>query len=351
MKKIGKVLLAISILSITATKSFATSSVQKSSGIGDAIPFIIGGILVVVVLALGYKMDNSSENAPTIKKSPKVKNKKENIEKQETEIYAQENKSDIPYEEDFDITYEKDEDIGETSLYEDTEYEEDDISLFSDENSQESSFEDIDDSISYEVDNIEENEEDLNLENVVQEEKLEEVENLNKNDDFEYTEPVEGLDEKIDSLDDLEDYSEENLIKKNDLNEEQEAEEFLNELNKYKEEAEAEETEFSGFTTNVEAEVTGVDIPDESVEEPSIQEEISQPEEIQEEKHIKRYTKKKASKGNIEDDEYVELPSDQTDFGFLDQMEENLKKNQEERLKATEKTPKKRGRKPKKQED
>ena len=93
MKKIGKVLFAGTMFFVNANKVFATSAETSSSGIGDVLPFIFGVIAVVAVLFLAYKLDKSSENAPTIKKTKahKAKRNDKAIEKKETEIYAQEN--------------------------------------------------------------------------------------------------------------------------------------------------------------------------------------------------------------------------------------------------------------------
>lgn len=327
MKKIGKILsVVISFVLINTNNSFATSSYEaEGSRIGDIVPFVIGAILIVGVLFLAYKMDNSAEGTINIKrKKAKKANKQQDIsEKQEAQIYAEENKTDIPYEEDYGQTYEKD-DIDENGLYEDTEYEEDDISLFNSENTQESSFDDIDDDISYELDNDEEYEDDF-----VEDES------------FDYSEPVEGLDDKIESLDDLENSEE---YQEPVQEEKQEAEEFMNEINKYKEAVELEENEFSGFTTQNSIEsVANEELP------------------VQEEKHVRKYTKKKVDDKDSEleadeeplynpDDQFVELSSGQMDINFLDQMEQNLKESQKERLKKTEKTTK-RGRKPKNEED
>ena len=136
--------------------------------------------------------------------------------------------------------------------------------------------------------------------------------------------------------------------------EEQDAESFMNEINKYKEDAISDDSDFGGFTTT-------------NNEQKKV-----------ESKSKKHYTKKTVEKNKIENDETVELDSkvdeiqdidnienSQTNFDFLSQMEENLKKSQEERLekkktkkdsakvkeKEEKKEPKKRGRKPKNQQE
>ena len=138
---------------------------------------------------------------------------------EENEIYAEENKSDSPYVAEENEYYENDNNFDYSGLNEDTEYEEDDISLFSVGSNQESRFDNIDDDIYSSIQTQQE-------------------------DDFEYSETVNGLDEKIDSLDKLDDASVSDVTKI----EEQDAESFMNELNKYKEEVE--DDEFIGFTTS-----------------------------------------------------------------------------------------------------
>ena len=142
MKKMGKILsMAITIFLVSKNYSHATSyEVEtQSSGIADKFPFILGAILVVCVLFLAYKMDKSSESGTIKKKKKAPKSKKvAKQEKQETEIYAEENKADMPYEIDENETYEQDDNIDISGLDEDTEYEQDDISLFDSESNQES---------------------------------------------------------------------------------------------------------------------------------------------------------------------------------------------------------------------
>lgn len=266
MKKLGRLSAAAFSFASIANSSFAVEYTESAgTGIGDLIPFALGALLIICVLFIGYKMDKSSENAPTYKQEKKGKRAKSEraIEAEEREVYAEENKSDIPYEADENEYYENDNSFDyKTGLDEETEYEEDDISLFSAENNSESSFNDIDDNISY---------------------------------------------------------------------------------NSYEEPEDSQEPEY------------------EEVEEPV------------QERHTKRYTKKKATSSvekvedlpelpqvpenneYVEEEQFVEEPSGQMDIGFLNQMEQNLKKNQEERMKKAgvdaSEEPKKRGRKPKKQED
>ena len=298
MKKLGKLGIAAFTFASIANKSLAVDQAggSASMGIADMAPFALGALLIVAVLFIGYKMDKASENMPTMrrekapKKSKGKRAKEEYTPAEEAEIYAEENNADMPYEEDENEYYETDSSFDDLNgLNEETEYEEDDVSLFSTANDTESSFNDIDDNISYDV-------EEPAAESVVEQEEEEPITDYSSNfgtvepessfggfesksmsteenlsfdstmifdsnnltsaepeisatDDFEYSAPVEGLDEKIDGLDDLDDFESSTLAettqKPEDTNDSQS---FMNELNKYKEEAEEEE-DFAGFTT------------------------------------------------------------------------------------------------------
>lgn len=358
MKKLGRLSAAAFSFATIANNSFAASMNKDNTslGFGDIVPFALGALLIVCVLLIGYKMDKSAENAPTIKKQ-KVQNKKakndkkeregvkEYSETEEAQIYAEENKADIPYEADENEYYDSDSNFDYSGLNDDVEYEEDDVSLFSSENNQESSFDDIDDNISYEVESIEEP--------------------IKEEDDFEYSDAIEGLDEKIDSLDDINEDGTSNSVSELVKDEEQDAQSFMNELNKYKAEAEQEEEEFPGFTTKSysKAELKKGNNPKRYTMKKYINEtsnEVELPELLQVEEDS---SSGEESYNDIEpyselmEEQFIEAPSGQMDIGFLNQMEQNLKKNQEERIrkagidseKSDEEEPKKRGRKPKDQ--
>lgn len=307
MKKIcGVLAITFAFTSIT-NNSLAVSNSSKM-GARDILPFTIGALLIICVLFIGYKMDKYSENSSIIKKGKNSKNKKvkhseEITEKKETEIYDKVNNEDIPYESNENEYYENDNNFDyDSELNDETEYEEDDVSLFSCvENNKESSFDDIDDSISYSDSTM-----------VFDTNELKETQNVQETQ-----------------------------------KEEQDAESFMNELNRYKEEAEKEDDDFVGFTTKV----TPKKI--EKVEQPPKKEIVEEDvkEDLVEEKNVKTDTNKK------------EIDSEQMDVNFLNQIEQNLKRNQEERMRKAgileeqsiennvEEKPKKRGRKPKKQED
>lgn len=336
MKKLGKISSLMFTLASIANNSLATTTgklaVESEKKVLENVGILaVGALLICCVLFLGYKMDQSPKEDNSIKKmkqpkKPKpakpIKNRKiendfieEITEQEESEIFGLENKNDIPYEKDENEFYEKDTDIDDFSLNEENEYEEDDVSLFMlDENSK-SSFENIDDDISFEVKKEAKVDDDFNStmvfnttefnEQIKQDEEFDILEDNQEQDDMEYTDPVEGLDEKIADLDDFE-------INKSVLKEEQQdAESFINELKKY-ELNEAEE--LGNFTTAA----------------PNKSEKAT--------KQPKRYTKKKVD--IIEDlpkEEPIEFSdvnqSSQVDMNFLEQMDENMKKDQENRLK------------------
>lgn len=334
MKKIGKISSIMFTLASLANSSLATTadSTAKAgeSGAGNIAPLIIGALLLCCVLFIGYKMDQTPEYEPAPKKMKPAKPPKkmkieqnetpEITEQEESEIFGLENKNDIPYEKDENEYYEKDEIVDFSTLPEDDEYEEDDVSLFMlDENSK-SSFENIDDDISFE-ESIKEKADyndynstmvfdsnELNNE-IRQSEPLNDYSDFEEQDELEYTDAVEGLDEKIDDLDTIEDYE---LLKQ----EEQSAESFMNELKKYEV---AVDDNLGNFTTK-------------KTSEKSTQ---------------KRYTKKKETEEVVEKapeqdiEEMANLAnSTQVDINFLEQMEQNMKKDQENRLKKSNKTSK-----------
>lgn len=334
MKKLGKISSLMFTLASIANNSLATTNTttleSSESGLGNVGVLAVGALLICCVLFMGYKMDqapkqDASINKVKLPKKPKQtkNNKKENevveeiTEQDESEIFGLENKKDIPYEKDENEHYEKDTDLDTFSLNEDDEYEEDDVSLFMlDENSK-SSFETIDDDISFESDTKTEADDDFNstmvfnsaeLNNEIkQDETIDILEDNEEQDDMEYTDPVEGLDEKIADLDDFE--NNKSVLKQ----EEQNAESFINELKKYEQNV---DDDLANFTIATEKKVE------------------------KDTKKPKRYTKKK-EKVEITEDLSNEEPIDfttleqstQIDMNFLEQMDENMKKDQESRLK------------------
>lgn len=335
MKKLEKISSLMFTLASIANNSLATTTGKVTvesgeKGIGNVGILAVGALLICCVLFIGYKMDQTPKEDNSIKKMKQPKKPKEPkptqnrkiqndvieeiTEQEESEIFGLENENDIPYEKDDNEFYEKDTDIDDFSLNEDNEYEEDDVSLFMlDENSK-SSFENIDDDISFEEDRKTDVDDDFNSTMVFntaelngqikQDEELGMLEDNEEQDDMEYTDAVEGLDEKIDDLDDFE--SNKSIIK-----EEQDAESFINELKKY----EPNEAEQLGNFTTAEPKKSG-----------------------RATKQPKRYTKKKANIiEELPNEEPIEFPeveqSPQIDMNFLEQMDANMKKDQENRLK------------------
>ena len=347
MKKRGKFLaLAFTFTSI-ANNTFATTNsgvTDTKAGNGNIVPFLLGAVLILCVLFIGYKMDKSAENTPKIKKSKmkKIPNKKNDLEseehssKEETKVYAEENKNDIPYEADEDEYYENDKNFDYDGLNEEIEYEEDDISLFDMEDEHESSFEDIDDDISYDTDKQEEYSgyKDLNYDsNTVSYDN--EIDSIKENIQEDNNNDTEIMSSEIDKKEEVEDLNTDSVPQVAKV-ESQDAESFMNEINKYKEMADDEE--FTGFTTNP----------------------ISRTEQKESfNKYLKKKeTKKEAVSKEETVEETIEEPTGEMDLGFLNQMEQSLKKDQEERMKKLknnskdieEELPKKRGRKPKNEE-
>lgn len=121
----------------------------------------IGVVLIVAVLFIGYKMDTASDSTHARKAAKAVKDKKSKLkqkqseyeyaDKEESDIYANENLYDMHYESDDDETYESDY-VSPNDLAEQDEYEEDDISLFEQQPTDNYTFNnDIDDEIAFEV--------------------------------------------------------------------------------------------------------------------------------------------------------------------------------------------------------
>jgi len=334
MKRSRIILLLAFLFATIKNNTFATTNVSSANINNGSIsisPFAFGAILIILVLIIGYKMDKSVSNTTSIKKT-KEKNKFDENTKinlrdyssiEESKIYADENKADIPYEADKNEYYESENDFDYSALNEDTEYEEDDISLFTIENYKEE--DDFSNKIEKQESFSKESDMKLNSNNV-NDNKFSTFQNSEKTfekDEFDYSDAVEGLEEKIDSLEDLNELPLQQN-EKIEIIEKQDAKSFMDEINKYKEEAEHDD--FEGFTTKSSLKI---------------------------EKEEKKNTRKNIS---IKEEKIDEDLTNQIDIDFLSQMEQNLKNNQKERIKklsinseVSEKTPKKRGRKPKNQ--
>ena len=300
---------------------YATSSTASTSSSGK-IGFVIGLVLVLAVLTLGYKMDKNSEKEPKEPKPKKDKKMKKDLESKEDLDVSAEN--DIPYESENNEKYEP-ENVEVKDLAEDTEYEEDEVTKIEndidqlEDTSSASGSSDFDSTMVFSmkpedkvVNNIE-----PQVENDVSEEEPE-------NEDYE----IGDLNEKIDELDDLDDIDEnivnEKMLELEKNNDEVEnPEEFINNLKKYENDV----SDFAGFTTSDEKskeEVTSFSFGN-SIEKEESQEELK--------KH-KKYTRKKETK-EVEEKltENAEESTSGLDTGFLNQMEEQLMRNQQERLK------------------
>lgn len=342
MKKLGKISSLMFTFASLANSSLATApttitpvatAAQETTKVNVA-PLAIGALLICCVLFIGYKMDKAPENEPKIRPVKVSKMKKENkkVKKEKAEINYNENKNDIPYE--------KDVEFDDVRLNKEDGYEEDDVNIFMPNVEVESSFDNTDDDILFDDDTIQqvdetnfdstmvfdsnelnkeinaeinnfENQEFFGIRPKVEENREEVLIEEVVEDDYEYTDPVEGLDEKIDSLDDLDDYNVEPMPEQV-----QDAESFMNELKKY--EIVEENDEFEGFTTK------------------------TSKKEVQEKKAPKRYTRRKENTDVfIVDNEVVVEPeiSEENvavEISFLEQMEQNLKKDQETRTKKKE---------------
>lgn len=121
----------------------------------------IGVLLIIAVLFIGYKMDTASDSTQARKAAKSVKDKKtklkqkqseyEYTDKEESDIYTNENLYDMHYESDDDESYESDF-VSPNDLAEEDEYEEDDISLFEQQPTDNYTFNnDIDDEIAFET--------------------------------------------------------------------------------------------------------------------------------------------------------------------------------------------------------
>lgn len=338
---------------------YATSSTSSTSS-GGKIGLLFGVVLVVAVLGLGYKMDKNSENKsnePKEPKMPKVKKEKANKKKKSKEknniVETEENKiedNDMPYEAEQNEKYVP-EKVEMSDINESTEYEDDD-SLYSALNSPkvagDSPKQDFDSTMVF---NINQENNSTAPGNKVEDEEPE-------NEDYE----IGDLNQKIDELDDLDDIDDDLVNKKlNEFekgNEEVEnPEEFLNNLKKYETNAD----DFAGFSVAPEK-----NDEDEEVASFSFGNTESMKDSEKSSSEHKKYTRKKAKKtqtvenptptfetieqkeeSNTSENEETEefsfsKPEEKkqdtneeprVDYGFLNQMEQNLMKNQEERMK------------------
>ena len=119
----------------------------------------IGIVLIVVVLFIGYRMDTASNRSQARKAAKAVRDRKlseneeeyEYTDKEESDIYAEQNLYDMHYESDDEEEYESDF-VSSRDLVEEDEYEEDDISLFENQSTEEYTFNnDLDDEIAFET--------------------------------------------------------------------------------------------------------------------------------------------------------------------------------------------------------
>lgn len=324
-EKKGKKLIAglASTLIFFGKNVYATSSSTSSSS-GGKIGLLIGIILVIAVLTLGYKMDKSSDSGSKEEKQPKSKKEKKTKDDSSKDNTIQEDnyvvdaENDIPYESEKDEKYEP-EKVEANDLNEDIEYEED--SVFSDINNEKpetvEEHKDFDATMVFNTNNLKQNE--------ITSEPEEELEN----EDYE----IGDLNEKIDELDDLDDIDD-NLVNEKMLelernnDEVENPEEFLNSLKKYEENVD----DFAGFST-AEDKSSGEEVSSFSFGNSNLENDS---------KEHKKYTRKKDKVGEntlaeVEEtkEELVEEETTSLDTGFLNQMEQNLMKNQEERLKST----------------
>lgn len=118
----------------------------------------IGIVLIVAVLFIGYKMDTAPDKVQARKLDKDRKSKHleddydyEYTDREESDIYTNENLYDMHYESDDNESYESDF-VTSKDLMEENEYEEDDISLFENQSTEEYTFNnDLDDEISFET--------------------------------------------------------------------------------------------------------------------------------------------------------------------------------------------------------
>lgn len=144
----------------------------------------IGGLLIFAVLFIGYKMDTaqsaSARKSAKAVKTKKSKAKKQDVyeytDKEESDIYTQENLYDMSYNSDDEDGYETDY-VSQNDLAEEDEYEEDDISLFEQQPTDNYTFNnDIDDNLDFETYDSEETVEEVSTYEEPEYEEFEEEE-------------------------------------------------------------------------------------------------------------------------------------------------------------------------------
>lgn len=176
---------------------------------------ILGAVLIIAVLFIGYKMDTAAEKAPKMRapKKPKAPKKKVKVkEEYDEEPLDEESDDKFPTDlsddniEDYtEEVYESD-DIEQEDLVEDSAYEDEDVSLFSTSDNVESTFNnDIDNELSFETEEpvaskkpVVESYEPEEL----PEEKSQEVDDFSSTMIFD-TDKLNGELEEIDKMDDL----------------------------------------------------------------------------------------------------------------------------------------------------
>lgn len=333
---------------------------------------ILGAVLIIAVLFIGYKMDIAAEKAPKMKapKKQKAQKNKTKVKEEYIEEPLSEKDDEFPTylsDDNTEETYESDDDINQEDLVEDSAYEDEDVSLFSTSDNVESTFNnDIDNELSFETEEpisnkepVVENKEaektqeddDFSSTMVFDTDKLNgELEEIDKMDDLnsmldmvgdlervgnmqsDYSEPVYDIDDKIKALDEddyivnsapvVEDTVSEGPIQSDT----DDAESFMNELKKMQETAEADD--FSGFVVENKDKELKETHKKYTKKKPVISEEIEQISFMPEEN---------------ETQEDISLGDSGMDMNFLAEMEKNLKANQKERLakNKTKKTTKK----------
>lgn len=349
---------------------------------------ILGAVLIIAVLFIGYKMDIAAEKAPKMKAPKKQKAQKNKTKVKEEYIEEpldEENDDEFPTDlsdnnmEDYaEETYESDDDINQEDLVEDSAYEDEDVSLFSTSDNVESTFNnDIDNELyfetaepaaskkpvteSYEAEEISENQpqetDDFSSTMIFDTNKLNgELEEIDKMDDLnamldmvgdlervgnmqndysepeDFSEPVYDIDDKIKALDE-DDYIvnsapvvEDTVSEGPIQSDTDDAESFMNELKKMQETAAADD--FSGFVVENKDKELKETHKKYTKKKPVISEEIEQISFMPEEN---------------ETQEDISLGDSGMDMNFLAEMEKNLKANQKERLakNKTKKTTKK----------
>lgn len=338
---------------------YAASDATSSSSSGGKVILVVGGLaLVLAILGLSYKMDKNADKEP---KEPKIKKEKKSkkekkLEKEETKQALNDN--DVPYEAEQNEKYEpeKAETKSIQDEVEDTEFEEE--SLFPPKKEENTVKSDLDSTMVFNMND-----------------EKEEVPVEEENSEYE----IGDLDQKIDELDDLDDIDDDVVNKKmaeleRNSNEVENPQDFLNNLKKYEQNAD----DFAGFSTKEEnnnedsEEVTSFSFgninTEKNVNDNST---VETKNKVEHKKYTRKKSKEEKNKEQVENitdklsSEIDDLPDitftheedekkeetennaePQLDIGFLNQMEQNLMKNQAARMnknadKTKEKTSKK----------